>query len=99
MCLDDACTRREFLAGAAAAGAGLLAGESFLAAALRDPGVVHGPAAFASSADGATIRAHVGRPARAGRHPVVLVNHGDPGIPEGVRAATAWLATLGFAAI
>lgn len=69
----------------------------FLAAALRDTRIAHGPATFMS--DGASIRAHVARPKRATPQRIVLVNHGNPGIPEDVRAALAHLAQLGYAAI
>lgn len=102
-------TRRTFLlAGLAASAAGLATGpwravlatsppEPFLRAALRDPGVVHGPAVFPSG--DSLMRAHVARPAASGRHPVMLVNHGNTGIPEDVLACLAHLAQRGFAAI
>jgi carboxymethylenebutenolidase len=100
-----AMSRRAFVRVSLAAGAGWTlfpsparrSVEPFLRAALRDPDVIHGPASFASG--GQLVRAHVARPAASGRHPVVLVNHGNPGLPEDVVAALAHLAQRGYAAI
>lgn len=112
MCLDDECaralSRRGFLGAAAERFAflGVLprmlhrrsASPPFMAEALADPSVIHGPATF-SGRDGATIRAHVARPNSAGRFPSILINHGNAGMPEDIRAAAAFVARWGYLAL
>lgn len=97
-------SRRHFLAAGLSTGAAGLAlqrigtaDEPFLRKSLHDPAIIHGPATFESA--GQPIRAHVARPARDGRHRLVLVNHGNTGLPEDVVAALARLAQLGYVAI
>jgi carboxymethylenebutenolidase len=96
-------SRRQFLATlGGVAGLALLRGrpsadEPFLRASLRDPEIIHGPAMFES--DGQPLRAHVARPRAGGRHPLMLVNHGNTGLPEDVVATLARLAQLGYVAI
>jgi carboxymethylenebutenolidase len=101
---DASLSRRRFLAAGLSTGiAGITlrrigtAGEPFLRKSLHDPAIIHGPATFASG--GQLIRAHAARPARGGRHRLVLVNHGNTGLPEDVVAALARLAQLGYVAI
>src|SRR5215217_225500 len=112
MCFDDAChtevNRRQCLGTASGAFAvlGLVPGmlrrlrgfRPFMAQALADPAVLHGPATFTAT-DGAPIRAHLARPDRAGFFPPVLVNHGNTGIPEDIRAAAAYVARWGYVAL
>lgn len=111
MCLDDECahpvSRRGFFGSATGQFAFLSvlprmlqrrAPRPFMAEALADPSVIHGPATF-SGRDGATVRAHVARPNRAGRFPSILINHGNAGMPEDIRAAAAYVARWGYVAL
>ncbi|HEX8163130.1 MAG TPA: dienelactone hydrolase family protein [Pyrinomonadaceae bacterium] len=104
MCVDcdDRLTRRAFLAGAGAAAA---AGASLVARgapqqpppsenALNDPGVIQGETTFRNGAD--AIKGYLARPKAGGRRRAIIVAHGNPGVPEDIRNATAQLAQGGF---
>jgi len=62
--------------------------------ALDDPAVVHHVTAFKSGDK--EITGFLARPKRSGRRPAVVVLHGNPGMSDDVRMATAQLAQAGF---
>jgi carboxymethylenebutenolidase len=112
MCMDDDCThavsRRGFIGAAAqrVAFLGILPRilrqmrgiRPFMAEALADPSVLHGPTTFPGE-DRAAIRAHIARPNRAGQFLPLLINHGNPGLPEDIRASAAYAARWGYVAL
>ena len=95
MCHFDECGkaagRREFMAGAIAAGAAVLIPSAVSAAGaggeIRVPTQV-GP-----------IAAYLAAPAARGRHPAVLVMHGQLGVPDWTRRVADELAGAGFVAL
>jgi carboxymethylenebutenolidase len=104
----DAVSRREFI-GATAQGLAFLGIlprmlrqmrriRPFMAEALADSSVLHGPTTFLGQ-DGAAIRAHIARPNKAGQFLPLLINHGNPGLPEDIRASAAYAARWGYVAL
>jgi carboxymethylenebutenolidase len=96
-CESRGLSRRVFLGGAAAALAGTVArgeGRRPGASALGDPRVHYEETSFTSG--GVRISAFLARPKRKGRFLPVLLGHGNPGISEDIRNATAQVAQAGF---
>jgi carboxymethylenebutenolidase len=65
--------------------------------ALDDPVVTHHVTEFNSGAR--TIKGYVAHPRESGRRPGVILLHGNPGVTDDVRMATAQLAQAGFSAL
>lgn len=98
-CDDVNQSKRAFLKSAttAIAGAALNAqtfGQQTASKALDNPNVIHLPVTFKNGAD--TIRGYLARPKKEGRFRAVVVAHGNPGIPEDIRNATAQMAELDY---
>src|SRR5262245_12951266 len=101
-CPEEPVDRRSFLAAAAVAGVGLAAGTDVSAQqpktrewkALDDPDVVHRATTFKSG--DIEIKGYLARPKKAGRHPSVILLHGNPGATDDMRNATAQVAQAGL---
>lgn len=101
-CDDEGVSRRSFLAGvtAAVAGAAITSQakgqqtNSPAIKALDDPKITHGAVTFKKGPD--TIRGYLSRPKKDGHYRGVIVSHGNPGIPEDIRNATAQMAQAGY---
>ena len=88
-CDDEGVSRRSFLAVVTAAGAALTSrvkGQQPNAPgskALDDPSITHGALTFNNGRD--AVKGYLARPKKAGRYRrVVVVSHGNPGIPEDI---------------
>ncbi len=101
-CREGQMNRRSFLAATAVAGLGLTMGTDASGQqpqarewrALDDPDVMHHTTAFESG--DTEINAYVARPKKDGRHPAVVLLHGNPGTTDDVRLATAQVAQAGL---
>jgi carboxymethylenebutenolidase len=97
--------RRSFLQTLGGVAVGVSAAPAFFAhqvqtrewRALDDPAVTHHVTEFNSG--GQTIKGYVAHPKQSGRRPGVILLHGNPGMTDDVRMATAQLAQAGFAAL
>lgn len=99
---EDRLTRRKFLAGAGIAIAGAVLGSEATGQqpeprAPDDPNVVFEDVSFKSGAD--TVKGFLARPKKAGRHRIVVVAHGNPGVPEDIKFTAAELAKAGYVSL
>lgn len=103
MCIDcdeQAVTRRSFLTGTATAIAGAAfalnaAGQQSARKTLDDPNIILEEVGFKSGTN--TIKGFVARPKKVGRYRIVLIAHGNPGVPEDIKFTAAELAKAGYA--
>jgi carboxymethylenebutenolidase len=101
-CDDESLTRRSFLTGAAAAIAGATvaskaAAQQSAQKALNDPNIILDEIGFKSGAN--TIKGFLTRPKRVGRYRMVLIAHGNPGVPEDIKFTAAKLASAGYVSL
>jgi carboxymethylenebutenolidase len=100
---DEATTRRTFLSGAAAAVAGVVLSsqtvgqQSPFQKVIDDPALINGMVTYKSGT--ANIEGYLSRPRKNGRYPVVLIAHGNPGVPQDIKFTAAHLAKAGYAAL
>jgi len=101
MCIDcdeDGITRRSFLtATTAIAGAAFAlnaAGRQSAQKALNDPNIILDEVDFKSGTN--TIKGFLARPKKFGRYRIVLIAHGNPGVPEDIKFTAAELAKAGY---
>ena len=105
MCIDceeEGVTRRSFLTGATIAIAGAAfaskaAGQQTAQAALKDPNIILEQVVFKSGTD--PIQGFLARPKKVGRYRMVLIAHGNPGVPEDIKFTAAELAKAGFVSL
>lgn len=96
---EERLTRRAFVKGAtitiaAAAFALDIAGQQNAQNALDDPSIMLGDVEFKSGTD--TIKGFLARPKKSGRHRMVLIAHGNAGVPPDIKFTAAELAKAGF---
>src|SRR5438874_2446598 len=100
-CDDEGVTRRSFLTGAtiAVAGAafGLQAGQQPAQRALNDPNTILEEVSFKSGTN--SIKGFLARPKKVGRYRIVLIAHGNPGVPEDIKFTAAELAKAGYVSL
>ncbi len=102
MCIDcdeEAITRRSFLTGATTAIAGAAfasnaAGQQSAQKALNDANILLDEVGFKSGTN--TIKGFLARPKKAGRYRIILIAHGNPGVPEDIKFTAAELAKAGY---
>src|ERR1044071_9099056 len=90
MCIDcdgEGISRRSYLSGAttAIAGAALAlkaAGQQSTQKVLNDPNIILDELGFKSGTN--TIKGFLARPKRVGQYRMVLIAHGNPGVPEDI---------------
>src|SRR5205809_3086089 len=105
MCIEcddeDRITRRSFLAGATLAVTGTALGSEAAGqqpqTVLTDPNIIQGEVSYKNGAD--TVKGFVARPKKAGRHPAVVIAHGNPGVPTDIQYTAAYLAQSGFVSL
>ena len=105
MCIDcdeEGISRRTFLTGATtaiASAAFALKGAAQQAAqkVLNDPSIILDDVSFKSGTD--TIKGFLARPKKAGRYRMVLIAHGNPGVPEDIKFTAAELAKAGYVSL
>jgi len=105
MCIDcdeEGITRRTFLTGAttAIASAALVlkaAAQQAAQKTLNDPSIILEDVSFKSGTN--TIKGFLARPKKVGRYRMVLVAHGNPGVPEDIKFTAAELAKAGYASL
>jgi len=105
MCIDceeEGVTRRSFLTGATIAIAGAAfaskaAGQLSAQAALNDPNIILEQVVFQSGTD--PIQGFLARPKKVGRYRMVLIAHGNPGVPEDIKFTAVELAKAGFVSL
>ena len=105
MCIDcdeEAVTRRSFLTGATTAIAGVAfasnaAGQQSAQKALNDPNIILEEVGFKSGTN--TIKGFLARPKKVGRYRMVLIAHGNPGVPEDIKFTAAELAKAGYVSL
>ncbi|HEU0047880.1 MAG TPA: dienelactone hydrolase family protein, partial [Nitrososphaera sp.] len=105
MCIDceeEGVTRRSFLTGATIAIAGAAfaskaAGQQSAQASLNDPNIILEQVVFQSGTD--PIQGFLARPKKVGRYRIVLIAHGNPGVPEDIKFTAAELAKAGFVSL
>src|SRR6266576_3669061 len=105
MCIDcgeESVTRRSFLTGATIAIAGAAfaskaAGQQTAQAALNDANIILEQVVFQSGTD--PIQGFLARPKKVGRYRMVLIAHGNPGVPEDIKFTAAELAKAGFVSL
>jgi carboxymethylenebutenolidase len=105
MCIDcdeEGITRRSFLAGATTALAGAAfalkaAAQQSAQQALNDPNIILDEIVFKSGAN--TIKGFLARPKKVGRYRIVLISHGNPGVPEDIKFTAAELAKAGYVSL
>src|SRR6266480_4260687 len=105
MCIDceeEGVTRRSFLTGAtiAIAGAAIAskaAGQQSAQASLNDPNIILEQVVFQSGTN--PIQGFLARPKKAGRYRMVLIAHGNPGVPEDIKFTAAELAKAGYVSL
>lgn len=101
-CPEGPFDRRSFLTAVAAAGVGLSPGADADAQqpttrewkALDDPDVAHQATTFKSG--DTEIKGYLARPKKGGRHPAVILLHGNPDATDDMRTATAQVAQAGL---
>ncbi len=101
-CNDEGVTRRSFLTGATTAIAGAafalkIAGQQSAQQALNDPNIILDQIDFKSGVN--TIKGFLARPKRAGRYRMVLIAHGNPGVPDDIKFTAAELAKAGYVSL
>jgi len=101
-CDDDGITRRSFLTVAttavAAAAFGLkVAAQQSAQKALNDPNIILDEVVFKSGTN--TIKGFLARPKKAGQYRMVLIAHGNPGVPEDIKFTAAELAKAGYVSL
>jgi carboxymethylenebutenolidase len=101
-CDDESVTRRSFLKGAtiAVAGAGFglqAAGQQPVQEALHDANIILEEVSFKSGTN--TIKGFLARPKKVGRYRIVLIAHGNPGVPEDIKFTAAELAKAGYVSL
>jgi len=105
MCVDydeEGITRRSFLTGATTALAGAAfaikaAAQQSAQKALDDPNIILEEIGFKSGAN--TIKGFLARPKKAGRYRMVLIAHGNPGVPDDIKFTAAELAKAGYVSL
>ena len=105
MCIDcdeEAITRRSFLTGATTAIAGSAlalkaAARQSAQKALNDPNIILDEVGFKSGTN--TIKGFLARPKKVGRYRMVLIAHGNPGVPEDIKFTAAELAKAGYVSL
>ena len=105
MCVDcdeEGITRRSFLTGATTALAGAAfaikaAAQQSAQKALDDPNIILDEIGFKSGAK--TIKGFLARPRKAGRYRMVLIAHGNPGVPDDIKFTAAALAKAGYVSL
>src|SRR6266404_6441346 len=105
MCIDcdeEAITRRSFLTGATTAIAGAAfasnaAGQQSAQKALNDANINFDEVSFKSGTN--TIKSFLARPKKVGRYRMVLIAHGNPGVPEDIKFTAAELAKAGYVSL
>jgi carboxymethylenebutenolidase len=105
MCVDcdeEGITRRSFLTGATTAIASAAfalnaAGQQSAQKALSDPNIILEEVSFKSGRN--TIKGFLARPKKVGRYRMVLIAHGNPGVPEDIRFTAAALAKAGYVSL
>jgi carboxymethylenebutenolidase len=101
-CDDEGVTRRSFLKGAtiAVAGAGFglqAAGQQPVQEALHDANIILEEVSFKSGTN--SIKGFLARPKKVGRYRIVLIAHGNPGVPEDIKFTAAELAKAGYVSL
>jgi carboxymethylenebutenolidase len=101
-CDEEGVTRRSFLAGATIAigGAALTlkaAGRQLVQKALNDPNIILEEVGFKSGTN--NIKGFMARPKKVGRYRMVLIAHGNPGVPEDIKFTAAELAKAGYVSL
>jgi carboxymethylenebutenolidase len=101
-CDDEGVTRRSFLTGATTAIAGAAfalkaAGQQSAQKALNDQNIILDEIGFKSGAN--TIKGFLARPKKVGRYRMVLIAHGNPGVPEDIKFTAAELAKAGYVSL
>lgn len=106
MCIEcndeERLTRRAFVKGATIAIAGAAfalntSGQQNAQKALADPNIIAGDVEFKSGT--VTIKGFLARPKKAGRHRMVLIAHGNAGVPEDIKFTAAELAKAGYVSL
>ena len=101
-CDEEGVTRRSFLTGATIAIAGTAfavkaAGRQLAQKALNDPHIILEEVGFKSGTN--TIKGFLARPKKVGRYRIVLIAHGNPGVPEDIKFTAAELAKAGYVSL
>jgi carboxymethylenebutenolidase len=101
-CDDEGVTRRSFLKGAtfAVAGAGFglqAAGQQPVQEALHDANIILEEISFKSGTS--SIKGFLARPKKVGRYRIVLIAHGNPGVPDDIKFTAAELAKPGYVSL
>jgi len=105
MCVDcdeEGITRRSFLTGATTALAGAAfalkaAAQQSAQKALDDPNIILEEIGFKSGPN--TIKGFLARSKKAGRYRMVLIAHGNPGVPDDIKFTAAELAKAGYVSL
>lgn len=105
MCIDcneEGITRRSFLTGATTAIAGVAfalkaAAQQSAQKTLNDPNIILGDVSFQSGIT--TVKGFLARPKKAGRYRMVLIAHGNPGVPDDIKFTAAELAKAGYVSL
>ncbi|HVF47081.1 MAG TPA: dienelactone hydrolase family protein [Pyrinomonadaceae bacterium] len=95
-------SRRAFVKGATIAVAGAAFGLDTVAQqnvdrVLNDPNITSGDVEFKSGS--ATIKGFLARPKKSGRHRMVLIAHGNAGVPPDIKFTAAELAKAGYVSL
>lgn len=101
-CEEEGITRRSFLTGATTAIAGAVfalnaAAQQSAQKTLNDPNIILDEVGFKSGTN--TIKGLLARPKKAGRYRMVLIAHGNPGVPEDIKFTAAELAKAGYVSL
>jgi carboxymethylenebutenolidase len=101
-CDDDGVTRRSFLTSATIAVAGAAfglqaAGQQLVQKALNDPNIILEEVSFKSGTY--PIKGFLARPKKVGRYRLVLIAHGNPGVPDDIKFTAAELAKAGYVSL
>ena len=105
MCIDcdeEGITRRSFLTRATTAIAGAAfalnaAAQQSAQKTLNDPNIILDEVGFKSGTN--TIKGFLARPKKVGRYRMVLIAHGNPGVPEDIKFTAAELAKAGYVSL